>query len=57
MAEIHVVTALVKKYTQILTALKEKDAQAAKLRDQLLTLSKAISLYKPDFDAAGIFPK
>ncbi|HEX3747676.1 MAG TPA: hypothetical protein VHW09_27260 [Bryobacteraceae bacterium] len=57
MADPHVITALLRKYTEILTLLRAKDAEAAELRAQLLVLSKAISIYKPGFDASEIFPK
>jgi hypothetical protein len=57
MAEGHVVTGLVKKYTELLGLLKRKDAEAVQLREDLRAVAKAISLYKPDFDASAMFPK
>jgi hypothetical protein len=57
MAEDHVVSALMKKYTEILTVLMNRDTECAMLREQLVTLAKAINIYKPGFNGSQVSPR
>lgn len=57
MAELHVLTALHTKYSQLMGQLRQRECEAERLRGDLAHIEAVIRLYRPDWSGDSIKPR